>query len=108
MEQSGAKPSDALLTHCNREFFHAQWRILLDDEFLEAYEHGIVMTFQDEVKCRIYPRIFTYCQVQVKGRESGSRIRVRFVYDESSRRGRVGLGQTEGKSIRFNDRGGKC
>ena len=60
MEQSGAKPSDALLTHCNREFFHAQWCILLDDEFLEAYEHGIVMTCQDEVKRRIYPRIFTY------------------------------------------------
>ena len=60
MEQSGAKPSDALLTHCNREFFHAQWHILLDDEFLEAYEHGIVITCQDEVKRRIYPRIFTY------------------------------------------------
>ena len=27
------------------------------------------------------------CQVRVKRRESGSRIRVRFVYDESSRRG---------------------
>ena len=46
------------------------------------------------------------CQVQVKGRESGSRIRVRFVYDESGRRGRVGLGQAEGESIGFNDRGG--
>jgi len=60
MEQSGAKPSDALLTHCHREFFHAQWNILLDDDFLEAYEHGIVITCQDQVKCRMYPRIFTY------------------------------------------------
>ena len=45
------------------------------------------------------------CQVQVKGRESGSRIRVWFIYDESGRRGRIGLGQAEGESIRFNDRG---
>ena len=59
-EQSGGKPSNALLTHCHREFFHAQWRILLDDEFLEAYEHGIVITCQDQVKRRMYPRIFTY------------------------------------------------
>ena len=60
MEQSGAKLSDALLTHCRREFFHAQWCILLDDKFLEAYEHGIVITCQDQVKRRIYPLIFTY------------------------------------------------
>ena len=39
--------------------------------------------------------------------KSGSRIQVRFVYDESGRRGRVGLGQAEGKSIGFNDRRGK-
>ena len=60
MEQPGAKLSDALLTHCHREFFHAQWCILLDGEFLEAYEHGIVITCQDQVDRRIYPRIFTY------------------------------------------------
>ena len=48
-----------------------------------------------------------YCQVWVKGRESGSRIQLQFVYDESGRRGRVGLGQAEGKLIGFNDRGGK-
>ncbi|KAF8837831.1 hypothetical protein BDN67DRAFT_991589 [Paxillus ammoniavirescens] len=46
--QSG-KPNDALLTHCHRELFHAQWCMLLDDKFLEAYEHGIVITCQDEV-----------------------------------------------------------
>ena len=60
MEHSGAKPSNALLTHCHRELFHAQWRILLDDEFLQAYEHGIVIACQDQVERRIYPRIFTY------------------------------------------------
>ena len=60
IEQSGAKPSNALLTHCHRELFHTQWRILLDDEFLQAYEHGIVIMCQDQVKRRIFPQIFTY------------------------------------------------
>ncbi|KAG1857827.1 hypothetical protein F4604DRAFT_1931350 [Suillus subluteus] len=47
-------------THCQRELFQAQWRILLDAEFLEAYEHGIVLLCCDGIKCRFYPRIFTY------------------------------------------------
>ncbi|KAG1832562.1 hypothetical protein F4604DRAFT_1945993 [Suillus subluteus] len=47
-------------THCQRELFQAQWRILLDAEFLEAYEHGIVLLCCDGIKRRFYPRIFTY------------------------------------------------
>ena len=47
-------------THCHRELFHKQWNILLDDEFLEAYEHGIVICCCDGITCRFYPRIFTY------------------------------------------------
>jgi hypothetical protein len=31
--------------------FQVQWKILLDDEFLEAYEHGIVILCCDGVKC---------------------------------------------------------
>ncbi|KAF8834538.1 hypothetical protein BDN67DRAFT_992644 [Paxillus ammoniavirescens] len=60
IEWSGEKPNDALLTHCHRELFHVQWHMLLDDKFLEAYEHGIVITCQDEVCRQIYPCIFTY------------------------------------------------
>jgi len=48
------------LTHCHRELFHEQWNILLDDEFLEAYEHEIVITCCDGITWRFYPRIFTY------------------------------------------------
>lgn len=47
-------------THCHREFFHEQWKILLDDEFLQAYEHGIVICCCDGLKRRFYLRIFTY------------------------------------------------
>jgi hypothetical protein len=39
---------------------HAQWEILLDEEFQEAWEHGIVIECCDGVKRRFYPRFFTY------------------------------------------------
>jgi hypothetical protein len=48
------------MTHCRREVMHAQWKILLDDEFIEAYSHGIVIECCDGIKRRFYPRIFTY------------------------------------------------
>ncbi|KAG1748520.1 hypothetical protein EDD22DRAFT_958151 [Suillus occidentalis] len=47
-------------THCHHKLFQAQWRILLDPEFLQAYKHGIVILCCDGVACRFYPRIFTY------------------------------------------------
>ncbi|KAG2740831.1 hypothetical protein P692DRAFT_20689050, partial [Suillus brevipes Sb2] len=47
-------------THCHRELFQAQWRVLLDAEFLQAYEHGIVILCCDGIKRRFYPRVFTY------------------------------------------------
>ncbi|KJA19277.1 hypothetical protein HYPSUDRAFT_99107, partial [Hypholoma sublateritium FD-334 SS-4] len=56
----GKGPSEALMTHCQREFLHAQWNKLLDDEFLEAYEHGVVIKCCDGVKRRFYLRIFAY------------------------------------------------
>lgn len=33
---------------------------MLDDDFLKAYEHGIVIRCGDGVLRRVYPRIFTY------------------------------------------------
>lgn len=60
MEHMGRGPSKPLMTHVRREIMHAQWTILLDDEFLEAYAHGIVVECGDGVKRRFYPRIFTY------------------------------------------------
>ncbi|KIK14485.1 hypothetical protein PISMIDRAFT_116981, partial [Pisolithus microcarpus 441] len=56
----GKYPGDVLTTHCNREFFHEQWKILLDDNFIAAYKHGIVIICCDGIKQRFYPRIFTY------------------------------------------------
>ncbi|KAF8833415.1 hypothetical protein BDN67DRAFT_992844 [Paxillus ammoniavirescens] len=50
----------ALQTHCRRELLHACWDILLDNKFLEAYHHGIVLHCGDGVFRLVFPRIFTY------------------------------------------------
>lgn len=34
---------------------HEQWRILLDDEFLEAYREGIIILCADGIQRRFYP-----------------------------------------------------
>ncbi|GBE78097.1 hypothetical protein SCP_0109790 [Sparassis crispa] len=57
---TGNGPSADILTHCRRELMHAVWRLLLDEDFMHAYEHGIVIQCADGVTRRIYPRIFTY------------------------------------------------
>jgi hypothetical protein len=33
---------------------------MLDVEFLEAYQHGLVLECRDSVKWCLFPRIFTY------------------------------------------------
>ena len=48
------------MTHCHREIYHAQWSIILDDEFLEAYEHGVVVELCDNKWYCFYPRVFAY------------------------------------------------
>ena len=48
------------MSHCHRELIHEQWKLLLDDEFLHSYEHGMVIECVDHTKRRFYPRIFTY------------------------------------------------
>ncbi|QRV96106.1 patatin-like phospholipase protein [Ceratobasidium sp. AG-Ba] len=57
--QSG-KIQPALLSHCRREIFHFCWRVLLDDEFVRAYQDGMCVKCSDAVERRLYPRIFTY------------------------------------------------
>lgn len=56
----GMEPADATLTHCKRELIHAIWELLLDEKFMEAYEHGIVIVFSDGAERLVFPRLFTY------------------------------------------------
>ncbi|KAG2051503.1 hypothetical protein BDR06DRAFT_973805 [Suillus hirtellus] len=48
------------ITHCQHGLFQAQWRVLLNHEFLEAYEHRIMIMCCDGVKHRFYLWVFTY------------------------------------------------
>ena len=36
-------PNDSFFVHCHRELFQEQWKVLLDAQFVDAYEHGIVI-----------------------------------------------------------------
>ncbi|OSD02376.1 hypothetical protein PYCCODRAFT_1390006 [Trametes coccinea BRFM310] len=56
----GTSISDDVLTFCKRELMQRVWLLLLDDDFLEAYKHGILVVCGDGVTRRIFPRIFTY------------------------------------------------
>ena len=56
----GKGPSDEFTTHCRRELYHAQWRMLLDEEFRDAHKNGIVIKCSDGLERRFFPRIFTY------------------------------------------------
>jgi hypothetical protein len=49
-----------LKAHCRHELMHEVWHLLLDSDFLHAYQHGIVILCTDGVYRPIYPRIFTY------------------------------------------------
>ena len=59
-QYSGKAPTSAFRTFCHRQMFHEQWQAILDDEFVESYVHGIVITGVDGIARRFYPRIFIY------------------------------------------------
>jgi hypothetical protein len=52
--------SAATLTHLKRELMQAIWSLLLDSDFMHAYQNGIIIQFADGILQRIFPRIFTY------------------------------------------------
>lgn len=39
---------------------HSIWRLILDDEFVDAYVNGVVITCSDGIQQRVFPRFFTY------------------------------------------------
>ncbi|KAG2063384.1 hypothetical protein BDR04DRAFT_1123294 [Suillus decipiens] len=47
-------------THCRHEFMQAIWLLLMDDDFMHAFEFGIVIECLDGIRRRIFPRFFTY------------------------------------------------
>ena len=56
----GKAGSPQLITHVRREFIQAVWDLLLDEDFLAAYKHGVVIKCVDGIARRVYLRLFTY------------------------------------------------
>ena len=56
----GEAPSAELLTHCRWELMHPIWCALLDEQFIDACEHGVVIECPDGISRCFYFRLFTY------------------------------------------------
>lgn len=57
---TGEGPLADVLTHCQCELMHGVLQLVMDDDFVYAYKHGIVITCWNGTKHRIFPHIFTY------------------------------------------------
>lgn len=60
MKTFGSPASKELLTFLKRELIQKIWELLLDADFMEAYEYGIIIECADGILRHIYPRFFTY------------------------------------------------
>ena len=60
MKTYGKAATPEILTFLKRELFQKIWLMLMDEEFMEAYIHGIVLKCGDGVYRRIFIRLFTY------------------------------------------------
>ena len=57
---SGDARNAPLLTHCQHEFIQAVWVLLLNEDFKDAYHHGMVITCADGITQRVYLQLVTY------------------------------------------------
>ena len=57
---NGLPASAGTIMHLKRDLIQKVWELLLDDEFMAAYENGIVITCADSVTRQNFPRFFTY------------------------------------------------
>ncbi|GJE92524.1 hypothetical protein PsYK624_086780 [Phanerochaete sordida] len=56
----GCLASANVIKFLKSEVMHAVWLLLLDADFMNAYEHGVIIMCGDGLRRRIFPRIFTY------------------------------------------------
>ncbi|KAF8835087.1 hypothetical protein BDN67DRAFT_984859 [Paxillus ammoniavirescens] len=49
-----------ILTHCRHKLMQAVWLLLIDDDFMYAYEFGIVVEFLDGICRHVFLWFFTY------------------------------------------------
>ncbi|KAL0563301.1 hypothetical protein V5O48_018770, partial [Marasmius crinis-equi] len=59
-EKHGQPPTEAVLRHIKREVMQAVWNLILDDEFVGAYEKSVVLECYDKISRRFVPEFFSY------------------------------------------------
>ncbi|KAI6118066.1 hypothetical protein F5141DRAFT_1000056 [Pisolithus sp. B1] len=52
--------SREVLTHCKHDLFHTIWDLILDMQFMDAYQSGIIIWCADGITWWIYPHFFSY------------------------------------------------
>jgi hypothetical protein len=60
MNTFGKLATSEILTHLRRELIQAIWLLLLDDEFIHAYLHGLEMELFHEILCLLFPRFLCH------------------------------------------------
>lgn len=60
MNTFGKLATSEMLTHLRRELIQAIWLLLLDDEFIHAYLHGLEMELFREILCLLFPRFLCH------------------------------------------------
>ena len=60
MKEFGTHATAVVLTHIRREIAQACWMHILDDEFMDAYVHGLCTELFDKIMRLGFPRFSTY------------------------------------------------
>ena len=59
-EAFGKTATAAMLTHLRRELPYAIWMLLMDDDFMHVYIHGLVFQLVDGIMRLAFPRFLIY------------------------------------------------
>jgi hypothetical protein len=57
---NGRRPSNHLKTQLRRELFHGTLGMLINDDFMDAYDNGIKITFADGITRLVFLRFISY------------------------------------------------
>ena len=56
----GERPSEAVIRLIKHDLVRQVWLLLLDDDFMKAYQYGLLILCTDGILRRVFPRIFLY------------------------------------------------
>ena len=60
MKNFGEPATAEVITHLKRDLIHAVYLLMLDNDFVDAYENSILLQCSDGVMRRIFPWFFVY------------------------------------------------